>query len=87
MREKIDEIIHVIPTNNYPHWILDFKIKKSSDEILQEIEEKVFNLRVEDSIYVENQKGLFSNKIFNKGYFYILFFRRYFMLLLWRIID
>ena len=83
MREKIDEIIRVIPSNNYPHWILDFKNEKLNDEILQEIEEKVFNLRVEDSIYINNQKGLFSNKQFKKGYFDILFFRRYFMLLLW----
>ena len=66
MRQNIGDQIRIIPTN-YPHWILDFKIQKASDKILQEIEEKVFGLRVDDSILIENQKGLFANKRFKKG--------------------
>ena len=67
MRQNIDDQIRIIPTNNYPHWILDFKNQKASDKILQEIEEKVFGLRVDDSTLIENQKGLFANKRFKKG--------------------
>ena len=56
MRQNIDDHIRIIRTNNYPHWILDFKNQKASDKILQEIEEKVFGLRVDDSTLIENQK-------------------------------
>ena len=67
MRQNIGDQIRIIPSNNYPHWILDFKNQKASDKILQEIEEKVFGLRVDGSTLIENQKGLFANKRFKKG--------------------
>ena len=67
MRQNIGDQIRIIPTNNYPNWILDFKNQKASDKILQEIEEKVFGLRVDGSTLIENQKGLFANKRFKKG--------------------
>lgn len=75
-----------IPSHNYPNWVLDFKENKASDDVLLKCEENVFEVYVEDSNYIDNQKGLFANRLFKKGLIHSIYdIRRMYLLLLWQI--